>query len=545
MRNVDEKVLALFKVMVVDAGSPGVNTDLSGNGLVLDFSPTDKQKRTLLDFYPPLPMNTLFSREERETADPFHLISKQILHYIEVYGLDSPGLFNLEVSNGQLVTMTFVSGVTADELRDMVLTILHRNAPFKNGSDLKDIVDYYSVEFDIDEVKNNELRILLFDPLIHTFSDGDDVVRWICKDSAKESKDALLIKSPQMMEAVKANASNIGAEFLERHALPLAQVFNRHKKLILSLKNKTNKGVINRISKMSKSCHVPLRESISKSFISKALAGTIGFDVLDKLSVRDKFKYLNLLEYKMLQGDTDAFIIRNGKIHLETGRKVWKKEDIERVAIEVLSSLERDLSGLKGRKILLDASVQYGLTVSRKQTIGSLPFGTKVVPNEDSKRISSGIYWENGWGATDLDLSTVDVNGNRTGWGQYSGYDRGNTIAFSGDLTNARNGAMEFMTSENVEYGLFVNIFNGQTGCEVEIVVGDDDNNKKNWIANPIIREKTSLGSRNMILGFVRGKEFVVWTGRIGGKSVSGGNSPYVSRGLCKFWTVNSLFEGP
>ena len=544
---VEEKVLDIFKVMVFGNYSrmKDVNTRLSSNGLVLDFFPTKDQENILLEFYKPLDVTTLFTREERENGDPFHLISKQILHYVEVYGLSAPGLFNLEVSSGQLVPLNFVSGVTSNQLKNMVLDLLHRNAPVKNASDLKDIIDHYSIEFDINDVMNNELRVLLFDANTHTFSNGDDVVRWICTAATTTMNDsvksALLIKSPEMIEAVK-NHLTVNEEFLERHALPLAQVFNRHKKLILAMKNKSNRSIINRISKMSKSHHVPLRESVNKTFVSKALSGTIGLDVLDKISIRDKFKYLNLLEYKMLQRNVDAFTIRNGKMHLEAGRKVWNISDVERVSETVLNSLKNDLSNLKQKRILLDPSVHYGLPISRKQTIGNLPYGTKVVAN--SERISSGIYWENGWGASDLDLSTLDVDGKRTGWGQYSGYNKDNNIAFSGDLTNASNGAMEFMTSGKFDYGLFVNIFTGDVGCGIEIIVGTDENNKKHWISDPIIREKTTLNSRSSILGIVKKNEFVVWSGRIGKNRVSNeGNLPYLSRGMCNFWTVNSLFE--
>ena len=551
---VEEKVLDIFKVMVVDeTAKTGINTELSGNGVVLDFSPTDEQREVLLGFYKPLDMTTLFTRQERETSDPFDLISKQIFHYIEVYGLKAPGLFNLEVNDGELVTMNFITGVTVDELQDMVRTILYRNAPFKNSTDLKDIIDHYVVNFDINSVLNNELKVLLFDPAIHTFTNGDDVVRWICRESMKSVnpsvKDAMLIKSLEMINTVKRNSPNVKPSFLERHALPLAQVFNRHKKLIMALKNEDNRSVINRISKMSKSNHVPIRESVNKSFVAKALAETIDMNVLDNISIRDKFKFLNLLEYKMLKRTTDAFVIRNGKVHLHENRRVWKKKDIKRVMNAVLESLKKDLTGnLAGKKILLDSSVHYGLPISRKQALGNLPFGTKIVADRKNKKkngISSGIYWENSWGATDLDLSSIDTDGKRTGWGGYAGYDRNNDIAFSGDLTSARDGAMEFMTSRNSEYGLFVNIYSGQVGCGMEIVVGDDDGNKKHWIENPIIREKINLDSRNMLLGFVRNSEYVVWTGRIGGGRVSKseGNLPYMARGLSEMWTVNSLLD--
>ena len=547
--NIVEKVLDLFKVMVVNDAdlSDEMNVDMIDRGLVLNFNPTLDQKAILTNFYQPLEINTLFTREERDNSNVYNLLAKQIVHYIEIYGLDIPGLFNLEVNDGQMVTMNYVRGVTVAELADMVKNLMYGNAPIKNADTVKEIVNHYSILFDIDSILNNEVRVIMFDPNVDLFTSGDDAVRWICREAITKSvnstlNSSMLIKSPEVIFAVRSMASKISISFLERHEIPLAKVFNRHKKLIMALKNDSNKSVINRISRLSKTKHVPIKESVSKNFVVKALENSICMSVLDQISVRDKFKFLNLLSYKSKQCTEDAFIIRNGKIHLENNRKVWSLQDIVRVEAYIIESLRLNLSGLLGlheKKIFLDPTVHYGLPISRKQTVGQLPFGTKVELN--GGRISSGIYWENSWGARDLDLSTIDINNNRTGWGQFSGYDRNNPITFSGDLTDATNGAMEFMTSKDAEYGLFVNIYNGQVGCETEIVVGKDNNDKK-WISEPLIREKTKLDSRNMVVGFVNNSDFIVWQGRIGNNRVSGsGNTPYLSRGFSKFWTVNDL----
>ena len=197
-------------------------------------------------------------------------------------------------------------------------------------------------------------------------------------------------------------------------------------------------------------------------------------------------------------------------------------------------------SRLKGQNILLDPVVHYGLPISRKQVFGNLPIGTKVITS--GERISAGMYWENAGGAYDLDLSVIDDKGNRTGWGTLRGYDRNNPITFSGDITSAPEGAMEFITSpNNIDYGMFINIYTGDTGCETEIVIGEDNDDEK-WISNPIIREKITLGSKNMIVGIVKKNEFVAWQGRSGSKRFStGGVSPFVSRGFARMWTVNEL----
>jgi len=532
------EILDLFKVMVVDDSDRCATSNVEhiDRGLVMDFIPTSRQLKVLKDVYKPLDVTTMFSREERDNADPYDLITKQLMHYIEVYGLGMPGLFNLEVTTDTIITMNYIRGVDKAELGELVRKLLYTNAPVKDTVVVKDIIDAYNVEYDINSVANNELRVILFDARNDTFVSGDDAVRYMCYVATGNT---LLIKSKEVIGAI--SNTNIPLKFLERHVLPLAQVFNRHKRLILAVKDETNSLVINQIGRLSKTEHVPIRESVNKVFIAKALSNDIDLKVLDKISIRDKFKYLNLLAYKLEQLELDAFVIRNGKVHFERNRRIYDVEDIARVEAAVLESLKKDLAGLKGKKILLDGVVKYGLPISRKQSVGQLPFGTRIAIDGD--RISAGIYWKNAWGAIDLDLSTIDVEGNRTGWGCYSGYDRKNPITYSGDVTYAPKGAMEFMTSAGSEYGLFVNIFNGTVGCDMEVVVGEDSDGSK-WISKTIIREKMKLNSKQLIVGFVRGTDFVIYTGRLGNNRVIGsGKNPMVARGMTNFWTVNDLFN--
>ncbi len=530
-------VLNLFNCIVVNEDQRTLQPCLTHAdiGVITDFNPTDEQSTILVAANQPLDITTLFTREERETASLEHLLVKQILHYIEVYGLDAPGLFDLECHQGKIVSMRYVRGITVDELAVKVQHLLYENAPIKDAAQVKRIIEQYEPSFDINLVVNNELRVILYRPGLDTFKNGDDVMRHICWLA---TGDTLLIKSPEVIAAVAKIA--VHSKFLTKHETVLAQVFNRHKRLILATKKVNTASAINRISRLSKTRHVPIRESIAKMFVRHALTHPTfaGIHALSVVSVRDKFKYLNLLAQRRVQSETASFKIRNGKVHTRTDRPVYSQEDISRVEAMVLESLAGDLAHLKGQTILLDKIVDYGLPVSRKQTVGNLPFGTLVT--SDSNEISSGMYWENDWGASDLDLSTIDLDGNRVGWGARSGYDH-DGIIFSGDLTDARNGAMEFMTSKGEDYGLFVNIYTGKNGSEMELIVGSN-RTKKQWIDEPLIREKHTLTSRNSVIGFVRGKTFVVWAGRLNNKRVSGDN-PIVNESRANLWTLQRLFS--
>ncbi len=531
-------VLELFNCMVVSLDQVGgpfclTHADI---GLVTDFDPNADQAAALVAFHQPIDVRTLFTREERDTASLESLISKQLLHYLEVYGLGTPGLFALECDSGTIVSMRYVAGISTGKLNAMVQDLLYANAPVKDAEQVKRIIQHYDLGYDLNLVANNELRVLLYRPGLDTFKSGDDVVRYMCYQATGE---ALLIKSKEVIAAIKVN--RFPGPFFYRHELPLAQVFNRHKRIILAAKNKGNANEINRVSRLSKTRHVALREPMAKTFIHDALRTNVpGYAgvLLERVTLRDKFKFLNLLAQKRVQSDTDSFKIRNGKVFTRGDRPVYPMHDIDRVEQAVIASLSKDLNHLKGQTILLDANVDYGLPVSRKQTVGNLPFGTRVTSH--SNELVAGMYWENAWGATDLDLSTIDMEGNRVGWGGRSGYGH-KDITFSGDLVDACEGAMEFMTSRDTDYGLFVNIYAGEPGSKMELMVGENSASRQ-WISEALIREKHTLRSKDSVIGFVRGKTFIVWAGRLGDARVSGTN-PIINESRADLWTIQRLFS--
>ncbi len=533
-----EDVLSLFNCIVIERSQRSTQPCLTyaGLGVITNFDPNAAQSLFIEENSTPLNISTLFTREERENAPSIeYLLGKQILHYIEVYGLGTPGLFNLECGGqGNIVVMRFVEGITVIELATKVQDLLYANAPIKDAAQLKRIIEHYNLDYSVNFIQNNEMRVALYRPGVDTFKSGDDAVRYLCYVATGE---ALLIKSKEVIAAVAK--SIVHSQFFCTHENVLAQVFNRHKRLILAAKKTHTATAINRIARKSKTQHVPVRESVAKTFVHRALTGNIFYpdEALDHVSIRNKFKYLNLLAQKKIQSPVASFKIRNGKVWTREDRQVYSMEDILRVESAVIDSLALDLRFFRGQTVLLDKRVDYGLPVSRKQTIGNLPFGTQIV--SDSNEISSGIYWENSWGATDLDLSTIDMDGNRVGWGGVSGYSN-RDIIFSGDLVDARDGAMEFMTSKSKDYGLFVNIFSGENGSKMELIVGGN-RTKKHWIENTIIREKHTLNSRNSVIGFVKGKTFVVYAGRLDSGRVSQVN-PIINESKATLWTVQKLF---
>lgn len=531
----EQEILDLFKVMVAEKSGSYHYSD----GCVTDFVPNKEQAEVLRKAYGGLDITTLFTTEERRSGDIHDLIFKQILHYIEVYGLNSPGLFNLEVTEGRVITLTYVKAVTLTELGDKIERLLYINAPIKDTGALKNIIYHYHIDYDINLVTNNEMKVMLFDKNSDTFDNGDDAVRYLVYQT---TGDSMLIKSKTVIDAVKLKAEVVSESYLERHAKQLAEVFHRHKPILLALRShREHRSIINHIRRLSVKHHVPILPALNKNFVTNALMGS-STDRISEIGIRDKFKYLNLLEYKRLGFDTDAFIIRNGKTHIEGNRPIHHEARIHRIMMTVLRSLADDLAHLNKKTIILDRHVDYGLPISRKQTLGNLPFGTIITPDGD--QISSGIYWENAWGARDLDLSSVNLGGFRVGWGAMSGYNNTDVI-FSGDITHAEKGAMEFLTSNmdyDTPYGLFVNIFSGNVPSSLELIVGNES--KKQWITNTCVREKHELKSKGNLLGFVKSGKFTVYAVRMNSNHISTPkDKAIVSKGVADFWTVQRLLD--
>lgn len=552
-----KELLDYFKVMLVSDGtSKVINYKFMTKGILLNFIPNEEQTNAIKAYVRDANVSTMFSVDDVNNMSTDEKIVKQISHYALQFGTFYTFDVMRATDNSDTMTITLIRGVTKAELQLLIDDSLYSNRPVKDSKILAAIIKYFKLAYDVNKIKNNELRVILFDAVKDRFNYGDDAVRYIV-NACSESD--LLIKSLDVIKAVQANADNLPTKFLTNHKTPLSEVYNRHKRIIMAVKVGTkaraSKSAINQIARLSKNNHKPIVLPMNKTFISDALISTGGqfsalgkiktkydYKNLDKFALRDKLKILSLLEFKTHGSATDIFVIRNGRVHLSEDRPVYAKSELQYAMDRVLQSIAKDLAYLKDKVIVLPKDIDYGLPISRKQSVGNLPYGTKV--NVASREISSGVYWKNDWGARDIDLSAVDRDGNRTGWGSRLGYDRGGTtgVQFSGDIVNAPNGAMEFLTSSQEDYGLFANIFNGEMGCKIQILVGKKD--RKDWIEETFIREEVALKSRGNIVGFVRGKEFTLFYGRMNESYVSSArNKVMIQKALSMRWTIKTLFD--
>ena len=551
--NVQVACLKLFNVL--PAKATGFEVSHAHEGFVTDFAPDETQLAVLREAFKPLNLTTLFSLKEAASKDITALLIKQVLHYIEVYGLDSPGLFNLEVKGGKSTVLRFVKAASVEEIIERVSKLLTTNAPVADIEPIITLVQALGVPYGVNAIANRELRCALFDPWKDSFTKGDEVLRWIIWHASKKT---LLIKDRATIAVVEAFARQseneaLIVQLLGNHCKELAQCFNRHKRLTVPLKKAGDEARrwVNYISRVSKTDHVPFVTPVARTVIARAMSGERVS--LAECSLADKFRYLNLIEHKLLGLPSDTFNIRNGKIWTALERQVLPKNKLNVLKRRVIAALKKDLAPLASAKILLDEHIDYGLPVSRKQTVGHLPFGTVLTVPKD-KKLSLGVYWRNDWGARDLDLSAISADGLRIGWGHASSYGR-DDLTFSGDVTSAPNGACEFFTvnpAKSIELGLLVNIYAGEVGAEAELIVGyptmkgsreNADKVAESWQDRTLLRERLALKSKQVFLGFLREDRFVLYSGRMGESRVSGGAQPIVDRVKADFWTVGKLFK--
>jgi hypothetical protein len=196
---------------------------------------------------------------------------------------------------------------------------------------------------------------------------------------------------------------------------------------------------------------------------------------------------------------------------------------------------------LNGKSFYLPSDVKYALPTSEKMFVGNIPTGTKFLGDN----LAVGIYWENEWGATDLDLSAINIDG-KVGWN--SSYNQNNNLLYSGDITSAPNGAVEYLyAKDNVPTSLVRNnVFRGNDNCDYKIVIGKGDNIDRNYMMNPsklFAEIKCQSVQKQTILGIFSTGEFTILNFGEGHLRVSTGNSEKPIEALMYQWSNPLTFN--
>lgn len=559
------KTLRLFNA-VIAKGPEGEPPFISEEGFVIGSGALWAKDR-ILGYYQKeklngQELNKTFHKSwsKIKNSSRFDLFMEQIRHYISTYGSNFQDEIYIpaEVLNVPEVKLAYkvINAYTAEEMVEKCLSLLKSGIALKEETinDLLSVlVDELGYIFKGNEgIKNKEAIIKIAD-LYGVFpSNTMDFLRYIIYRATGQ---ALLIKSPEVIRAIEKANFNPSVHFSSFGLEKLAEVFNRFKPLFLAFKPQCGK-TINRISKLSKKYHKPL-VSNPLNKVTNILLNNQDNHWLENATPFALFKAISACYSRMNGQDAFVYRIRNGKsftkgyglqidqMSTESAKKKNLPEN-NNVALVCAQNYKFLLEYIKvrfvleGKKVFFPDNVNFALPTSEKMFVGNIPTGTRFY----GEKLAVGVYWEDAWGARDLDLSGLNIGG-KIGWNELYCQNQGELL-YSGDITSAPEGAVEYLyANEGLKQPTLVmnNVFSGNDNSEYKIIIGKGDDVSQDYMMNPnnlFAEIKCSSVQKQTVLGMIMPQEpdqcFVLLNFGAGHSHVSGNS-------LVSDMATNALFQ--
>jgi len=231
-------------------------------------------------------------------------------------------------------------------------------------------------------------------------------------------------------------------------------------------------------------------------------------DELEKVNTFRKIRLAYALKFRTHEGiDSILYRIRNGKGYADEfsfNNHNGAKTTLNIVLDSIASDIEPNVNG---KKIYIPEHITYALPATEKQFTGQFPSGTCVTISKD---LVFGIHWDNvEHNRIDLDLATITHKG-KIGWDSAYRNDAA-SVLFSGDVTDARDGASElFYVKRQAKTSMIMTVnyynYDKDTPVPYKIIVAKEQvsNMRKNYMVDPnnvvavsnsiITRQQTILG---------------------------------------------------
>ncbi len=455
----------------------------------------------------------------------------QILHYMTTYGTNFTSDFiyfpaeKLELPTVKKLPIRVIRAVEPTEIIERCLQLLSSGIALETETidSILALLKALKYKFEtVENIKNKEALVrVIAKSGVHPKS-PTEFLRYLIYITTGAT---LLIKNKETIDAIKTAQIDISKDLDKFGLKRCATIFNRFKPLWLAFKTNTyNRPLINQISRLSKKYHQPMPVDILNSVTAGIFNQKEITAALDKVNNFRKIRLLNALNTRLNAADTFLYRIRNGKSFARkkvvNNRKSYYKTVFDLVYWDLISNLN-----LQGEKVKYPSHIDYALPATEKTFIGHFPTGTKIT----AKNLVSGVYWEDAWGANDLDLSALSLEG-KVGWN--STY-KSEGLLYSGDVTDAPNGGTELLyTNNNLPSPALsiLNIYSGIVGCKFKIIVGAATDITENYMFDPnelILEAKSNMVGRQQILGIFLPEpdnqlSFVLVNAGFGSMSVSG-----------------------
>jgi len=501
------KTLKLFNAVLSRESED--NIFVSENGFIIESNALWAKDR-IIDFYNKEylsgnDLNKTFHKswDKVLSSSRYELYLEQINHYLSTYGSNfkSEVYIPFEVLDieGLSVKFKVIKAYSKEKLITKSLNILKSGIALKEET-VDDLISILTDELDYkftgkEGIINKEAIVKIAENYGIYPDNPVEFLRYIVFRSTNST---LLIKSNDSINMIKSSTYNPSQAFKDFGLERLSTIFNRFKPLFLAYKNKCGK-TINKIGKLSKTNHVSLTSN-PLTLVTQRVLTQSDLHWLNNATTYSIFKAMISCYNRGIVGqDTFTYRIRNGKS--------WTDEKLSNKSIciknlKFLKDFLKTKIDLSKEKVYIPDYISYALPTSEKMFVGNLPTGTKIY----GEKLAVGIYWENSWGATDLDLSGINSSG-KVGWD--SSYNQSDSLIYSGDITDARDGAVEYLyANKGLTDNTLVlnNVYNGDPNTTYKIIVGGGDSVDEDYMMNPeklIIDIKCESVQKNTILGML------------------------------------------
>lgn len=488
------------------------------------------------------------SWQKIKESSRIELLIEQINHYISTYGSDFQNEIYIpkEVLNVPNLKLTFkvIKAYTQEEMQEKCLSLLRSGIALKEET-IDDLLYILHTELEYDftgkeNIRNKEAVIKIADRYDIYPENPVEFFRYVIY---KTTRTTLLIKSNDLIDDIKKSKFNPTYLFENFGLEKMAEIFNRFKPLFLAYKNRAPK-TINKISKLSKVYHQPLISNPLNNATNILLENS-DLNWLENATPFALFKALSACYSRMYGQNTFVYRIRNGKSWTKRGTAT----SVNELNYDFILNYLKSKYNLSEKKFYFPKDVAFGLPTSEKMFVGNIPTGTRFY----GERLAVGIYWEDAWGANDLDLSGLNIAG-KIGWNASYNQDNGQ-LMYSGDMTSAPNGAVEYLYANkylNTPTLVMNSVFSGDSNCGYKIVIGKGDDISYDYMMNPnnlFAEAMCNSVQKQTILGMLLPKDgkqcFVLLNFGAGNSHVSGTSevSTMATNALYQQWYESISFN--
>lgn len=546
------KTLKLFNAVL--ARKSNEKPFISDNGFIIE-SDALWAKKEIISYYSKEKLNgndlnKTFHKswQKIKESSRIELLIEQINHYISTYGSDFQNEIYIpkEILNVPDLKLTFkvIKGYTQEEMQEKCLSLLKSGIALKEET-IDDLLYILHTELEYDftgkeNIRNKEAVIKIADRYDIYPENPVEFFRYVIY---KTTRTTLLIKSNDLIDDIKKSKFNPTYLFENFGLEKMAEIFNRFKPLFLAYKNRAPK-TINKISKLSKVYHQPLISNPLNNATNILLENS-DLHWLENATPFALFKALSACYSRMYGQNTFVYRIRNGKSWTKRGTAT----SVNELNYDFILNYLKSKYNLSEKKFYFPKDVAFGLPTSEKMFVGNIPTGTRFY----GERLAIGIYWEDSWGAIDLDLSGLNIAG-KIGWNAAYNQDNGQLI-YSGDMTSAPNGAVEYLYANkylNTPTLVMNSVFSGDSNCGYKIVIGKGDDISYDYMMNPnnlFAEAKCNSVQKQTILGMLLPKDgkqcFVLLNFGAGNSHISGTSevSTMATNALYQQWYESISFN--